>query len=330
MWSPLISFQSPVELRAALATLGRFDDALFESLLNKHLPPVISARAFGAILGINPKLLTAMAKFPDKYYREFTIAKKSGGQRTILAPRTFLKTIQKYIANEILELRSLGDHVTGFVKHKGIIDNGAIHKGAPYLLNVDLADFFGSIKELHVRQLFESFGFSSEVARLFTGLCTYRGSLPQGAPTSPAISNLVFADADTEILDLSASHRLAYSRYADDLTFSGQEPISQSFVHALASQVSLYGFRLNPQKTRFAKPGQAKFVTGMVVNEKVHPARELRRRLRATFHQAKLSPQKFSDQAGVVTGWASFVNSYDRQLGSEYLRIARSIPSKKA
>lgn len=330
MQSPLVSFQSPAAFKAALTTMGAVNEALFNSLANRGLPPITSAGAFGALLGINPKLLTAMAKFPDRYYRKFTIPRKSGGEREILAPRTFLKTVQHYIATEILGLHQFGNHVTGFVKHRGINENGAFHRGAPFLLNVDLADFFGSVRERNVRQAFEDLGYSRDVARLLMGLCTYRDSLPQGAPTSPGLSNLAFEAADQDIITLSSSHGLTYSRYADDLTFSSQNaPISRSFLRSLGAIISLHGFQLNARKTRFAKPGQAKYVTGMVVNEKVHPKRELRRRLRAMFHQARLRPEKFSDQASIIKGWASFVNSYDRRLGPTYLKIAASLQHKR-
>lgn len=266
-----------------------------------------------------------MARFPDKYYRNFPIPRKSGGYRIISAPRTFLKTVQQFIARDILSSYRFGHHITGFVRHKGIVDNGIAHKGAPFLLNVDLSDFFGSVKERHVRQVFERFGFSAEVARLLTGLCTFHDALPQGAPTSPALSNVVFADVDQEILNVCALGGITYSRYADDLTFSSRAPIDQGFLRQMGALVSLHGFRLNARKTRFAKPGQAKYVTGMVVNEKVHPSRDLRRKLRAIFHQAELYPQKFSESASRILGWASFVNSYDQILGAKYLEIARAI-----
>jgi RNA-directed DNA polymerase len=189
------------------------------------LPPLVSIRAMGLILGVNPKLITAMARFPERNYREFAIRKKTGGERTILAPRVFLKTIQRYILGSILETRPLPPHVNGFARGRSIVTNGKVHQAAPYLLNVDIKDFFDSVHEGAVLRLFLNFGFGEHVAKTLAGLCTYQGRLPQGAPTSPYLANLAFGPADDEILELCAENNLTYSRYADDLTFSG--PISE-------------------------------------------------------------------------------------------------------
>jgi retron-type reverse transcriptase len=280
----------------------------------------------GVILGVNPKLITAMARFPKQHYRAFMIRKKSGADRKISAPRVFLKTIQQYILRSILETRPLPPHVTGFVRGRSIVTNGNLHRAAPYLLNVDIKDFFDSIHEKAVRRLFLDFGFGEHVAKTLAGLCTYEDCLPQGAPTSPYLANLAFGPVDEDILQLCAKHDLTYSRYADDLTFSGSQKIPRRFVLTLEIMLRQYGFKLSQTKTRFAGPGQACYVTGLVVNEKVHPNRELRRRLRAMFHRAK-SDHTYDQNPNELMGWASFVNSYDLELGEKYLSIARLLKS---
>lgn len=327
MREPLVSFQSGAELRSALwppsLTVEPGVD-LFQKLIEKGLPPLVSMRAMGVILGVNPKLITAMARFPKRNYRAFMIAKKSGGDRMICAPRVFLKTIQRYILRSILETQALPAHVHGFVAGRGIVTNGQAHRAAQYLLNVDIKDFFGSISEQAVRALFTDLGFGAHVAKTLAGLCTYQDSLPQGAPTSPYLANLVFANADQQILQLCAESGLTYSRYADDLTFSGHQKIPRSFLSKLEFVLKMYGFKLNPKKTRFSGPGQARYVTGLVVNDKVHPNRETRRRLRAMFHNAKADPTQYRERSSELLGWASFVNSYNADLGGRYLAIARS------
>ena len=218
MQSPLISYETPQQLREALATyipLTSVDELAFRSLIERNQPPIISAAAFGAILGINPKLLTAMAKFPKRYYREFKIKRKSGGIRLIRAPRTFLKTVQLYLLNYVLGPLEVPPRVTGFVKGRGIVSNVLLHQGAPYLLNVDIKDFFGSVTEKAVREFFLQLGYSADMARLLMHLCTYDGSLPQGAPTSHCLANHVFATVDRKILELCSQRRLSYTRYAD-------------------------------------------------------------------------------------------------------------------
>jgi RNA-directed DNA polymerase len=326
--SPLLSFESPDQVRLALeayAPLSESELAIYTTLTQNHLPPIVSAATLGVILGVNPKLLTAMAKFPQRYYREFEIPRKSGGVRIIRAPRTFLKTVQAYIRRYLLIPLGAPDCSTGFIQGRGIVFNATIHKGAVHLLNVDVENFFGSFTERSVREFFHGLGYSMEVARLLMGLCTYQGSLPQGAPTSPDLSNLLFASADDEIIHLCSRYKLKYSRYADDMTFSGPEAIPKQFLRDIQVILSKHGFRLKSQKTRFARPGQAKYVTGLVVNERVQAPRELRRKLRAMFHHAENAPNAFSDNALTLVGWASFVNSYDRRLGAKYLATARRV-----
>ncbi|MGA7218017.1 MAG: reverse transcriptase family protein [Candidatus Sulfotelmatobacter sp.] len=332
MREPLVSFHSAEELRSALwpqisphrfrANLGA---DLFQPLVDRNLPPLVSIRAMGVILGVNPKLITSMARFPKKYYRAFMIRKKSGGERMIYAPRVFLKTVQRYVLRAILETRPLPPHVHGFVSGRGIVTNAAMHRSAPYVLNVDLKDFFDSVREDAVRHLFMDFGFGERVARTLAGLCIFQGSLPQGAPTSPYLANLAFAPVDAEILQLCAERDFTYSRYADDLTFSARSKIPRQFLGFLEFVLRRHGFRINSQKTRFSGPGQALYVTGLVVNDKVHPNREVRRKLRAIFHQAAAHPSQYWERSAEILGWASFVNSYDHALGEKYLTIARRL-----
>jgi retron-type reverse transcriptase len=237
-----------------------------------------------------------------------------------------MKAVQYYILHFILQKQAVSSFATGFVRGKGIVYNARLHAGAPFLLNVDLTNFFGSITLAQVREEFLKIGFPIATADTLAQLCTYNGSLPQGAPTSPALSNLAFAEADQEIAALSLSRKLTYSRYADDLSFSGLTPIPRPFVTELDRVLSSRGLALNPQKTRFAGPTQAKYVTGLVVN--VHPQvdRRTRRRLRAIFHQAHREPTLFTARAGELLGWASYVQSFDFAHGQRYISIAKSIP----
>jgi RNA-directed DNA polymerase len=331
MQEPLVSFQTAEELRFALWPPTwppiRIDPSadIFQKLVERNLPPLVSIRAMGVILGVNPKLITAMARFPQRNYREFTIRKKTGGERTILAPRVFLKTIQRYILGSILETRPLPSYVNGFVSGRSIVSNGRMHRAAPYLLNVDIKDFFDSVHEGTVRNLFQDFGFGEHVAKTLAGLCTYENRLPQGAPTSPYLANLAFGPTDQEVLQLCVENNLTYSRCADDLTFSGTQKIPRSLIPMLALVLKRDGFNINSAKTRFGGPGQARYVTGLVVNEKVHPNRDLRRRLRAMFHRAEIDPAQYKKRANELLGWASYVNSYDHELGEKYLTIARNL-----
>ena len=333
MQPPLIySFKNISDLKKSLLSTGQLskgDEKTFDKLIvEAKLPPLLSPTILGIILGISPKLITAMTRHPRRNYpysRTFQIPKKSGGKRTILAPRRFLKAVQKYILRQILERQPLPLCVTGFVRKRGIVDNASFHVRSRYMLNADIKDFFPSVGEEQVFEVFARLGFPKGMSHVLSRLCTYEGQLPQGAPTSPYLANLVFSEVDQKIMKLAHSHRLTYSRYADDLTFSGSNPFQDNFLDELTRIIGRYGFRLNNKKIRFAKPGQAKYVTGFVADERVQPPRDQCRRLRAMFHNAALHPRKFRKELASLLGWASFVYSYDKVKGKQYMQIAKYV-----
>jgi len=191
-----------------------------------------------------------------------------------------------------------------------------------YLTKVDIQDFFPSIGFRQVQSVYGGFGFPEKVVLLLARLSLLRGVLPQGAPTSPQLANLVFLPCDAEIVALCERVGVAYSRYADDLTFSSDRPISVTFVGQVVRLIQSHSFNVNPDKFRFLGPGQRLSTTGMVVNVAAHPERTLRRQLRARFHQAEKDPGSFRLEASQLMGWAAYVNMYDPDLGRKYLAIA--------
>ena len=150
---PLIPFLNPSEIKKNLVLAGQLsksEETIFDRLVAAKLPPLLSPTILGNILGISPKLISSMARHPRRdypYYRTFKISKKSGGTRTILAPRRFLKAVQKYILRQILELQPLPPYVTGFVRRRSIVTNASFHVGSRFILNVDIKNFFPSVTE---------------------------------------------------------------------------------------------------------------------------------------------------------------------------------------
>ena len=298
---------------------------LFQQLVDGDVPPLISTQVLSLILGVSHKLLWAMASVPNQYYRRFQIAKRNGGTRDIATPRVFLKVVQRWILLNILYRRTLPPFVTGFVPGRGLMANASFHVGRKYLVKIDVQDFFPSIGLRQVESVYSTFGFPDKVVKLLTKLSLLQGELPQGAPTSPQIANLVFLPCDEQIKAVSDQYGVAYSRYADDLTFSSDVRISDGFVREVIRLIESRSFHINRQKSRSLRPGQRLMTTGMVVNVKTHPLRELRRQLRARFHQAQLMPGSFGEEAYKLLGWAAYVNMYDPELGSEYLGIAKRV-----
>ncbi len=298
---------------------------LARTLLAAGLPPLANTRVLSFILGISHQLTHAMAHVPTRYYRQFEIKKRAGGSRLISTPRVFLKVVQRWILLNILYKKPLPDYVTGFVPGRGLIANANSHVGQRFLTRLDLEDFFPSIGFQKVMELYANFGFPDSVTALLGGLSVLNGSLPQGAPTSPYLANLAFLPVDSEIAKLAIAQRINYSRYADDLTFSSPEPISESIFSQIQQIILTNSFRINKAKIRVLGPGQRLSTTGMVVNVKPQPVRTLRRRLRVRFHQAALDPSKFVNEANQLQGWAAYVNMYDKNLGRKYLAIAREV-----
>jgi len=255
-----------------------------KTLIRQNIIPVIHGPEIASFLGISPKLVGHMAVKPNEYYRSFKIKKKNGKFREITAPRVFLKTVQRYLLDCILTPLKLHPSAVGFRRELSVRNGAERHVGRKFAWNIDLKDFFPSITKKSVLILFEKIGFPKKSAFFLSGLCCLQERLPQGAPTSPAISNLIFYGADESIFREAKKHSIIYTRYADDLSFSSDQPIQPSFQKAVLEIVKLSGFRINSEKSRLMGPRCRREVTGLTVNQKVSVPRETRRNLRARFH----------------------------------------------
>ena len=302
------------------------DLQLAEHLLDKGYPPIYNIEVLALILGISTKLLTTMATQPQRYYRTFYLKKKSGGSRRIDTPRIFLKVVQWYILFHILYNYKRSPYIAGFVPHRSILHNASFHKKKRFLINIDIKDFFPSIKSHMVNRIFALFEFPEKVVEILTGLTTLNGSLPQGAPTSPYLANIYCSiTIDSSIKSSCDMKGIIYSRYADDMSFSSDDKIKFELINFFRKLLNLHGLSFNEDKIRILGPGQRRTVTGMVINQKVHPPRYFRRRLRAMFHQAALNPANFVDSYYKLVGYASYVHIYDEELGNDYLQIAAKV-----
>jgi retron-type reverse transcriptase len=254
------------------------------------------------VLGCTPKQLGYyLHKRPlTGQYRYFPIPKKSGGFRLISAPATNLKLIQKSIAKELDQLRLFKPCVNGFVAKRNIRRNASAHVGQRFILNIDLEDFFGSINFGRIYGMLQKppYSFAGSVAAAIAKACTLDDKLPQGAPTSPILSNLICTKMDAELSRFAAANRCNYSRYADDLTFSTRRPV-MPFASAIkdAEGVTIYeldatlraiiennGFRINEKKVRLRDLTARQEVTGLIVNRRVNVKRRYIRDIRAMLH----------------------------------------------
>jgi len=205
MLSALYPFGSKQRwLEAAPAFFGDADKELIGQLLDKNLIPVLRGPEIAIYLGVSPKLLSHMVKRPVRYYNSFEIRKKNGQQRLITAPRVFLKTVQRYILDCILSQVAPHDAACGFRRGFNCAYGAYRHVGRPYLWNIDLANFFPTITKAQVTQVFRNIGYPDSAAFFLSGLCCLEHRLPQGAPTSPALANLVTIPMDAKLDHVSA------------------------------------------------------------------------------------------------------------------------------
>lgn len=325
----LVSFPNEaasVDLLAAELQWERSQVTSARKLLRRRLPPLVSTDCLPFLFGVSPRLIAAMGHQPQPtYYRIFKIAKRSGGERQIEAPRRFLKIIQRWLHDHVLSEQRVAQQAKGFVQRRSIFDHGKIHSRGTNLLAMDIKDFFPSVKSSSVRQIFEDIGFPPEVAIQLSRLCCLDDRLPQGAPTSPVLANLVFRPLDKRLAELAKKWSCKYSRYADDLAFSGDRRFKPQDINAITHILKTYGFTPNDAKSRIIGGGGQQVVAGLVVNKKSQPLRSKRRRWRAMFHRAAKHPGEYSDRAAYLVGVASFVNQYDPDLATEYRSVAEKV-----
>ncbi len=234
--------------------------------------------------------------YPNNCYTTFKIPKKKGGTRSISAPNDELKEIQCRIVKALSDYQQTlleDNHVVNNISHafergKSIISNAKVHRNKRLVLNVDLKDFFDSFHFGRVCGYFEKnkyFMLPHEVAVILAQLSCYEGKLPQGAPTSPIITNLMCSILDAKIINLSKKYKLRYTRYADDLTFStnNRQFIDKynEFVERLEKIINYEGFEINKEKTRLQYNDSRQVVTGLVVNEKINICRDYYKETRA-------------------------------------------------
>lgn len=227
-------------------------------------------------------------------YTSFRVKKKSGGFRIISSPNNGLKAILVCINELLKSLYTPSVSAMGFVEGKSVVDNASLHCGQNYIYNIDLKDFFPSIKQPRVwkRLQLPPFNFSQNIASIIAGLCCMKTLdsdnrvdyiLPQGAPTSPLLTNAICDSLDRKLTGLANRFGLKYSRYADDITFSSMHNVyaeDGDFMCELYRIIDSQSFVINKSKTRLQKKGEKQEVTGLVVSEKVNVPREYVREVR--------------------------------------------------
>lgn len=264
---------------------GRGDDYIercltyAKSLYKAGLPIIYDQEHLALLVGYSIEYLCKVSNAQTHSYRKFRIPKVSGGWRKIAEPLPSLKEIQRFILDNILYKCEPSKFAKAFIPGKSIRENARFHRNQPMVLSLDIQDFFPSISASRVYGLFWRMGYCKPVTTMLTQLCTLDGSLPQGAPTSPALSNLVSLRLDRRLSNYAIKNAIRYTRYADDLTFSGNFNTG-SVIRLVRKVLFDDGLELNVEKTRLMQRHNRQEVTGIVVNKKMQAPRSLRRKLR--------------------------------------------------
>lgn len=254
--------------------------------LQGNLVPIIFDQPhLAGLLGYELDYVQVLSTCNEDFYKEYRIPKRNGKWRIIDEPMPNLKEIQTWILENILlspgVLKDVLPIVTAFMPHRDIIDNAKPHVGKKCVVCMDLKDFFSSVRWIQVYGVFSDLGYGKDVAGMLAHLCTLKGVLPQGAPTSPMLSNLVMKRIDRKIYAFCHSKGIAYTRYADDLTFSAERRLEYGQLMGYVSMM-MRGeqFTINEEKTKVYHRNQSQNVTGIVVNEKLQVGKKYRRKIR--------------------------------------------------
>lgn len=219
-----------------------------------------------ALLGVEVNRLEEILNNVSGHYQEFWMRKRSGGYRMISAPDKDLQAIQSTIYSRILSsVTIVHPAAVGFRCGRSVVDNAAPHLGKRYVLKMDIHDFFGSIRSPRVRQTFKKIGYPENVSKVLGALCCLHRHLPQGAPTSPALSNIVGYEMDRKLAALAAEYGVTYTRYADDLTFSGDVFPKEQIILQVKRIIRDEKFEPNHKKTHFMNQSSRKIITGVSV-----------------------------------------------------------------
>lgn len=298
-----------------------------------YIKDVENARDLASLLGIDYSYLTFLLyrKRPENCYKTFEIPKKCGKTRTINAPIEPLKFVQKRLSDQLWkyelylrEQKGVDSKIShAFENNKSIFTNANIHKCKKYIINLDLKDYFDSFHFGRVRGFFtnnNNYLLPIDVATIIAQLTCYNGCLPQGAPSSPIITNLISNIMDMMLLSIVKKYKVNYTRYADDLTFSTNDiriiEKFDSFLEDVNKVVKKSGFNINEEKTRLQYNSSRQVVTGLVVNKKLNICHDYFKETKAMafslYTKGKFNIGSKEGTMAQLEGRFSFINQIDK------------------
>ncbi|MFA8391365.1 reverse transcriptase family protein [Burkholderia ubonensis] len=272
-------------------------------LIERQLPPAVSTRVIATLFGFSPLFLSAIARRPDRYYRQFEI--RSGTKRRLIqSPKVALKLIQRWIGGNLAASLTYPECVYGFVPGRSHVEAAARHCGADWVYSVDIKDFFQSTSSDSVQRALAEVGYQLRAAQLIATYSCFRGFLAQGAPSSPVLSNLVFFPYDRQLLQYAIQGGITYTRYADDVVLSGRGQPPEGMQAFVRQTIEGGGWVLSEKKERLsAKPHRLKVHGLLVGGNNPRLTKGYRHRIRALTHlleKGSISPKSMSKVLGHI------------------------------
>ena len=309
----LVSFKSAKNLIDALppSVSEKYEDEI-KYLTEKNLPPVVSVAVVSIIFGVSSNFVASILRRKESQYRNFTI-KKGTKRRKIEAPKVGLKIFQSWIGHNLSSTLIFPKCVFGFIPDmNGVFEAADVHCESKWVYSLDLRDFFTSISKEKVKSELINLGYSAHSAELITILCTYQGRLPQGSPASPVLSNIVFQKTDSRLLKKSEELGIKYTRYADDLVFSGINPMPAALPELIKEVLLDEGWTIAEEKEHIScLPNRLKVHGLLVHGEKPRLTKGYRNRIRAYKHLLNSGKVKDAD-LDMVNGHISYAENLER------------------
>lgn len=302
----------------------------FSKLKPKKLPYIYDIDHFCKLTNSSSKQVRFFLSNKEKAYTTFKVPKKSGGFREINAPSKKMKFIQRWILDKILYKLNSGNYAHGFIPGKTIYTNAKVHVNKDLVLGIDIKDFFPSINFGAVYNVFKTAGYNPRVSWQLAELCTYHWKLPQGAPTSPMLANLVALNLDKKISKYCTTRNFGYSRYADDITISGSYELPMH-KERIIKIINESGFEINNKKVRMLSKGSRQKVTGLVVNDKVSIGRNKKKTLRAIVHNVLMNGPIVENRSidpffrERIFGYLGYANAIDPEFTSPLIDSLKKI-----
>jgi len=259
----------------------------FLEMKKRRLTCIFDSSHLAHFLKVSTKKMNWLAGDKADHYISFHEKKRDGRTREIFAPKFSLKGIQRQILDFLLQSVPLNSHAEGFRKKRSIVTNAKRHIGKKVVIKIDAKDFFPSITFERVLGMFVSLGYPRKVSLMLAKLTTHQGRLPTGAPTSPAISNIISRRLDKRLARLGEKMGFDYSRYADDMTISSNNKDASRMIPFFKEIIREEGFEINEAKMRILRNGGRQKITGIVVNQKMNVDRKQIKKLRAVIYNCR-------------------------------------------